>query len=122
MVNEHNAFDLAKLIGNKPSRDVDGDQRWDMSGKPPPKGVTVTLNSGVRVPCEVKYAGTAPNTRLFTVLAEIDWENYHPVILSVAEMPRDVEFRFRIPGLDDASANQIAAGIVLQPDKIIEVT
>lgn len=121
MPNEHNAFDLSNLV-----RDMQTANRntplVDLSGKPPPKGVSVILNSGVTVQCEVKYSGTAPNTRLFTVLAEIDWENYHPMILSVAEMPRDVEFRFRIPGLDDATANRVAADLVLQPHKIIEVT
>lgn len=118
MPDEHNAFDLSELLSDKSRWTLTGPPA-DLSGRPAPKGVSVVLNSGVRVRCEVRYQGTAPNTRLYTVIAEIDWENYHPVILSVQEMPADVEFRFRIPGLDDATAAQVASGIQLQPEKII---
>lgn len=115
MPDEHNAFDLSQLDMSMQQQPV------DLSGRPAPEGVAVTLNSGVTVGCEVRYQGTAPNSRLYTVLAEIDWENYHPVILSVAVMPSDVEFRFRIAGLDDETAARVASGIQLQPEKIIYV-
>lgn len=118
-------FDLARLaIPDKP-------EPWqpqhhtipvDISGKPWPKGVAVKLNSGVVVKCDVRFQGTAPNARLFTVIAEIDWENYHPTVLMVEEMPSDVEFRFRVPGLPDGEAtDKFVSQLQLQPQKIVRV-
>jgi hypothetical protein len=59
--------------------------------------------------------------RLFTVIAEIDWENYRPTMLLVEEMPNDVEFRFRVAGLPDELDEEFRAGLTLIPERIIKV-
>jgi hypothetical protein len=122
MPDEHNAFDLAKLA--LPEQPFE----WqavaiDTSGKPKPVNVRVQLNSGIEVKCDVRYSGVNPKDgdRLFTVIAEIDWENYHPTVLIVEEMPNDCEFRFRVPGMPDDEAEIVAAGLTLVPERIVRV-
>lgn len=129
MVNEHNAFDLSKLIdkGDNASRIADNrDKRIglvDLSGRPAPKDVRVKLNSGVVVKCDVRYDGVdMDGQRRFVVIAEIDWENYHPTVMTAAEYPRDATLIFRIPGLPDADAAVMASRMMLQPERIIEVS
>jgi hypothetical protein len=121
-MDEHNAFDLAKLaIPTEP-------HQWqpvavDLSGRPNPQGVRVQLNSGVIIKCDCRYQGVNPvdGDRLFTILAEIDWENYWPTKILVAEMPTDVEFRLRVAGLPDELDAQFCSGITLLADRIIHV-
>jgi hypothetical protein len=116
------AFDLSKLLKDNPL-DFEHYDNVDVSGRPAPTNVRVQLNSGIEVKCEVRYSGTnkVDGDRLFTVIAEIDWENYHPKLLLVEEMPNDVEFRFRIPGMSDADASNICRGLQLIPERIIGV-
>jgi hypothetical protein len=125
MVNEHNAFDLAKYIDRSNLADHHREQRLskvDASGRPWPKDVRVQLNSGVFIRCDIRYDGINDDgQRRFLVIAEVDWENYHPTILWVSEYPRDATLIFRIPGLPDAQADRMAAFIELRPMKIIEV-
>lgn len=125
MPDEHNAFDLAKYmqdnnIGPLDTINTDG---IDLSGKPKPVNVRVQLNSGIEVKCDVRYSGINPKDgdRLFTVIAEIDWENYTPTVLIVEEMPNDCEFRFKIPGMPDDEAEIVAAGLTLIPERIVRV-
>jgi hypothetical protein len=121
MVNEHNAFDLAKYIEH-PIRGTTDGIKVDVSGRPWPKDVRVQLNSGVFIRCDIRYDGINDDgQRRFLVIAEVDWENYHPTILWVSEYPRDATLIFRIPGLPDAQADRMAAFIELRPMKIIEV-
>lgn len=122
MADEHNAFDLGKLLKDNPL-DFEHYDNVDMSGRPKPVNVRVQLNSGVIIKCDVRYSGTnkLDGDRLFTVIAEIDWENYHPVRLIVEEMANDVEFRFRVPGLSDADARKLCSGLTLIPERIIGV-
>jgi hypothetical protein len=121
-MDEHNAFDLAKLaIPTEPHQWQP--QAVDLSGKPKPQGVRVQLNSGVIIKCDCRYQGVNPvdGDRLFTILAEIDWENYWPTKILVAEMPTDVEFRLRVAGLPDELDAQFCSGITLLADRIIHV-
>lgn len=122
MPDEHNAFDLASLA--IPSER----HEWqptpvDLSGKPKPQGVRVQLNSGIEVKCDCRFQGINPvdGDRLFTIIAEIDWENYWPTKILVAEMPSDVEFRLRVAGLPDELDAQFCSGIVLLPERIVHV-
>jgi hypothetical protein len=122
MPNEHNAFDLAKLA--MPEQPFE----WqavaiDTSGKPKPVNVRVQLDSGIEVKCDVRYSGINPKDgdRLFTVIAEIDWENYRPTMLLVEEMPNDCEFRLRIAGLPDEMDEIFRAGLTLVPERIVRV-
>jgi hypothetical protein len=124
MANEHNAFDLAKFIEDNnigPMQSFATD--IDYSGKPRPSGVSVQLNSGVMVKCDIRYAGINPKDgcRLFVVIAEIDWENYFPKVIIVEEMPRDAELRFRVPGMTDAEAQRLCAATQFVAQRIIEV-
>jgi hypothetical protein len=114
-------IDLSTLFGNKPPED-DG-PKIDRSGRPKPSGVSVQLNSGVMVKCDIRYAGINPKDgcRLFVVIAEIDWENYFPKVIIVEEMPRDAELRFRVPGMTDAEAQRLCAATQFVAQKIIEV-
>jgi|SRR3954470_12741103 len=122
MPDEHNAFDLASLaIPAEP-------QEWqpvaiDTSGRPKPVNVRVQLDSGIEVKCDVRYSGINPKDgdRLFTVIAEIDWENYRPTMLLVEEMPNDCEFRFRVAGLPDELDEVFRAGLTLVPERIVRV-
>lgn len=114
-------IDLATLFGDnvpKPEQPA-----VDLSGRPAPVNVRVQLDSGVEVRCDVRYSGVNPNDgdRLFTVIAEIDWENYHPKLLIVEEMPNDVEFRFRVPGMPDDQCQAIAQMLQLIPERIVRV-
>jgi hypothetical protein len=128
MPDEHNAFDLAKLLADNSTEQ----ERWvdtalgpkiDTSGKPKPVNVRVQLNSGIEVKCDVRYSGINPKDgdRLFTVIAEIDWENYFPVALIVEEMPNDCEFRFRVPGVPDDVAQKFAERLEFRPERIVRV-
>lgn len=112
-------FDLSKLLKDNP---LDYNN-VDLSGRPKPTNVRVQLNSGVIVKCDVRYSGTntQDGDRLFTVIAEIDWENYHPEILLVEELPNDVEFRFRVPGMSDEACNVICQTLTLRPERIVRV-
>jgi hypothetical protein len=115
------AIDLAKLLGDE-ARIQD---TWypDTSGRPKPVNVRVQLNSGIVVRCDVRYRGVNPadGDRIFVVIAEIDWENYHPVLLIVEECPNDIEFRFRIPGMPDDEAQRVCAGLQFIPERIVQV-
>ena len=114
-------IDLATLFGDSPP--PEHDPLVDLSGRPAPTGVRVKLDSGVIVNCDCRYAGInrADGERLFVVIAEIDWENYHPRLLIVEEMPSDVEFRFRVPGMPDDQCAAIAAGLTLIPERVVYV-
>lgn len=117
------AFDLGKYVRDN---NIDPLQSHgvDLSGKPKPVNVRVQLNSGVIIKCDdVRYSGINPNDgdRLFTVIAEIDWENYIPSLLIVEEMPTDVEFRFRVPGMNDADAQAICSTLQTVYERIIHV-
>lgn len=121
MVNEHNAFDLAKYITEKRNTWGYGKVDLDTSGRPAPKDIRVQLNSGIFVKCDVRYDGVNEDgQRRFLVIAEIDWENYHPTILWADEYPRDVTLIVRIPGMPDPEAEKMAAFMELRPNKIIE--
>ena len=115
-------MDLSKLLKDNPL-DFDHYHNVDLSGRPKPVGVRVKLDSGVFVKCDVRYSGTnkTDGDRLFTVIAEIDWENYHPKELWVEEMPNDVEFRFLVPGMSDIDAQAIANSLKFMPEKIVVV-
>lgn len=100
-MDEHNAFDLAKYIQDNDIKPMDrmNSDGVDLSGRPAPKDIRVQLNSGVLVKCDVRYDGVNEDgQRRFLVIAEIDWENYHPTILWAEEYPRDATLIFRIPG------------------------
>jgi hypothetical protein len=125
MPDEHDAFDLSELLrDNHPDwTDLNTLEKVDRSGKPKPVNVRVQLDSGIEIKCEVRYTGINPvdGDRLFTVIAEIDWENYRPTMLLVEEMPNDVEFRFRVAGLPDELDEEFCAGLTLIPERIIKV-
>lgn len=95
----------------------------DLSGKPVPVNVRVQLDSGVIVKCDVRYKGVNPadGDRMFTVIAEIDWENYKPKLIIVEEMPNDVEFRLKVAGLPDELDAEFCSGIQLVPERIVKV-
>lgn len=114
-------IDLATLFGGSVPKPHE--PHVDLSGKPAPSNVRVQLNSGIIVKCDVRYQGINPNDgdRMFTVIAEIDWENYWPTIILVEEYPNDVELRFRIAGLPDDKNAEICSGIVLQPERVVYV-
>lgn len=114
-------YDLSELLSDNTLTDTES---WiDPSGRPNPVNVRVQLNSGIEVKCDVRYSGINPNDgdRLFTVIAEIDWENYRPKYLLVEEMPNDVEFRLRVAGLPDALDAEFCAGLELRPERIVRV-
>lgn len=117
MPDERNVFDLSQFVDAL----RDDAPKIDTSGRPAPKNVRVQLNSGVLVKCDVRYQGVNPadGDRIFTVIAEIDWENYHPKLLLVEEAPNDVEYRFRVPGVPDEECNQILATLQLIPERIV---
>lgn len=119
-MDDTNAFDLGELLREQRAKDQ---PHVDLSGKPKPVNVRVVLNSGVVVRCDTRYSGVneVDGDRLFTVVAEIDWENYWPTELLVEEMPNDVEFRFRVPGLPADKEQEFAAGLALHPDRILRV-
>lgn len=122
MPDEHNVFDLAKYIDKSNLADHHRVGNIDLSGRPAPKDVRVQLNSGVLVKCDIRYDGIDQDgQRRFLVIAEIDWENYHPTILWAGEYPRDATLIFRIPGMPDPEAAKMAAFMELRPEKIIEV-
>jgi len=78
----------------------------DDSGRPPPEDVVAILNSGVRVPCTVRYDGMSTGQygrplRRYLVLAEIDWENYQIDILEIGALPDDVTLGIKVSGLND---------------------
>lgn len=122
MMDDTNAFDLGELL-NANRQQAQRDSLVDLSGKPKPVNVRVVLNSGVEVRCDTRYSGVndQDGDRLFTVVAEIDWENYWPTQLLVEELPDDVEFRFRVPGLPDEKTQEFCSGIRLMPDRILRV-
>lgn len=122
MTSMSDAFDLAHFVV------PDEPYEWqpvpvDVSGRPNPVNVRVQLNSGVVVKCDCRYQGVNPKDgcRLFTVIAEIDWENYHPKLLIVEEYPNDVEFRFRVPGMSNEDGEKLAATMQFIPERIIRV-
>lgn len=124
MPDEHGAMDLSKLLGDGPVTTWDHDKRKiDLSGKPKPKGVRVQLDSGIEVKCDVRYDGINPHDgdRLFTIIAEIDWENYRPKLILVEETPNDVEFRLRVAGLPDELDAEFCAGLTLVAERILTV-
>ena len=128
MPNEHNAFDLSRLLDNKGNRDRierNREQRLgetDRSGRPWPKDVRVKLISGVVVNCAVLYDGLdLDGDRRFVVLAEIDWENYPPTHLIVGEYPRDCTLIFRVPNVPDDECSVMAAGLELVAERIVDV-
>lgn len=120
MPDEHNVFDLGEIIKRKYD---EINQQVDLSGRPAPKNVRVQLDSGVVVKCDVRYGGVNPadGDRIFVVIAEIDWENYHPKLLIVEEAPDDVEYRFRVPGMTDADSDKVLATLQFVPERIIGV-
>lgn len=129
MPDEHNAFDLSKLLDSANNADIISRNqetrlnKVDSTGRPWPKDVRVQLNSGITVKCDVRYDGVDPDgQRRFLVIAEIDWENYHPTTLWVGEYPMDATLIFRIPGMDDDDAARMAAFMELRPEKILEVS
>lgn len=122
MPDEHNAFDLSELLGgNLLPVSTDQTSLIDLSGRPKPVNVRVQLNSGVIIKCDCRYSGTNPvdGDRIFTVIAEIDWENYRPKFIIVEEMPTDVEFRLRVAGLPDELDAEFCAGLQLIPERLI---
>lgn len=121
MPDERNVFDLSELLDAKHL--YDDAPKIDISGKPAPTNVRVQLDSGIEVKCEVRYDGInlIDGDRLFVVIAEIDWENHHPKLLLVEDMPNDVEFRFRVPGMPDDQCNTVAAMLQLVPERIVTV-
>lgn len=120
MADEHNVFDLSELLATPAIHEFDTP---DISGKPAPVNVRVQLNSGVVVKCDCRYQGINPRDgdRIFTVIAEIDWENYQPKLIIVEEMPDDVELRLRVAGLPDELDSQYCNGLALVPERIVHV-
>lgn len=93
----------------------------DDSGRPVPEGVVAVLNSGVRVPCSVRYDGLQKSSfgyvlRRYLVLAEIDWENYQIDTLEIGVLPKDVTLGIRVSGLNDeahvAYASRMKANVL----------
>lgn len=93
----------------------------DDSGRPVPEGVVAILDSGVRVPCTVRYDGMSTGQygrplRRYLVLAEIDWENYQIDILEIGALPGDVTLGIRVSGLNDeahaAYASRMRANVL----------
>lgn len=95
----------------------------DRSGRPAPTNVRVQLDSGVIIKCDVRYQGINPadGDRLFTIIAEIDWENYKPRRIIVEECPNDVELRLRVGGLPDELDDEYCAGLELVPERVVWV-
>lgn len=122
---DDNVFDLAKYVQDNNIDPLDSfcTDGVDLSGKPKPVNVRVQLNSGVVIRCDCRYQGINPvdGDRLFTVIAEIDWENYQPTAILVEEMPSDVEFRLRVAGLPDELDQQFCSGLRLLPERIVYV-
>jgi hypothetical protein len=113
--------DLLDSFGNK----------VDTSGKPIPKNVRAILNSGIEVPCAVKYDGTEMSSgelvRRYLVLAEVNWYKYWVKTLVVGEWPSDVKFAFNV-GKDDSpetwhktAAFKYASRMVIECEKRIPV-
>jgi hypothetical protein len=74
----------------------------DDSGRPVPEDVVAVLDSGVRVPCAVRYDGVDRNrSRRYIVMAEIDWENYQIDVLEIGVLPYDVVLVIKVSGLND---------------------
>jgi hypothetical protein len=72
----------------------------DLSGRPVPKGVRVILDSGIEVPCEVKYDGhseTDKRFRRYTFSAEVNWAQHHIEAILVDEYPMDVHLIAKFP-------------------------
>jgi hypothetical protein len=113
-------IDLSTLLRDE---DPGDDRKIDRSGRPKPQDVRVQLNSGVVIRCEVRYDGIDKSdmTRRFLVIAEIDWENYHPKAIIIGEMPNDSGLYFRVPGLPDDVCEQVAAGLQVHTEKFIKV-
>jgi hypothetical protein len=95
MPDEHNAFDLAKLLED--AKIQDERQLFDVSGRPKPENIRVVLQSGLEVKCDIKYDGMQDGYRRYFVMAEIDWENYWPTKLLVGALPSDVMLSFKMP-------------------------
>jgi hypothetical protein len=86
----------------------------DDSGRPVPEDIVAVLDSGVRVPCAVRYDGTqlgfgGKTLRRYLVMAEIDWENYQIDVLEIGVLPSDVTLGIRVSGLSDEDHVKYAA-------------
>jgi hypothetical protein len=116
-------IDLAHIFDNENERDPD--QAWiDLSNRPRPKNVRAVLNSGVEIPCEVRYDGPSKNTknvRRYLVKAEIDWYRYWINTLVVGEWPEDVELILDLPASDTNAVPQYIHGMQTLWEKRIPI-
>jgi hypothetical protein len=63
----------------------------DTSGKPVPKNVRAIIDTGLEIPCALKYDGIRNNLRKYLVIAEIDWYKHRVKTLIIGEWPSDVQ-------------------------------
>lgn len=92
-------IDLADCFNEDGSEKQDW-KHEDMSGRPVPKGVRVILDSGVEIPCEVRYDGHSERDKRFrryVITAEIDWLKHHIQTIVIDENPLDVHLIVQFP-------------------------
>lgn len=70
----------------------------DTSGKPLPKNVRAILDSGLEIPCVLKYVGVVESAgaqcRKYMVMAEVNWGKHWVKTLVIGEWPSDVQLAF----------------------------
>ena len=81
------------------------DRPVDDSGKPVPENVVAILDSGVRVPCTVRFDGIeqafSKLWRRYLVVAEVDWQKHRIDILEIGAMPTDVTIQVQVWDMPD---------------------
>jgi hypothetical protein len=83
-------IDIADLFADEPPL-------VDTSGKAVPKNVRAILDSGLEIPCALKYDGIRDNCRKYLVLAEsVDWYKHWVKTLVVGEWPSDVQLALSV--------------------------
>lgn len=88
------------------------DQSVDLSGRPVPKGVRVVIESGLEVPCDVRYDGRDEDGyRRYVVDAHTDWSKHVVSVLAVEEMPIDARLIIDMGDATDAEAERATANL-----------
>lgn len=81
------------------------DRPIDTSGRPVPENVVAILDSGVRVPCGVRFDGWEHthygSWRRYVVVAEVDWQKHRIDILEIGSMPTDVTIQVQVHDMPD---------------------
>ena len=97
-------LDIGNLFGDDGQPPPD-DRPIDDSGRPEPENVVAILDSGMRVPCTVRYDGTEQTFRQmwrrYVVVAEVDWQKHRIDILEIGLMPTDVTMQIQVFDMPD---------------------